>query len=209
MKFNRLLLAIWILCLAFPTLAQQPDAKDIMDRTAEVFRNAGGIKAAFTVRSPQGTSNGVICLKGERFLLETEGMTTWFDGKTQWTYVESNDEVNVSEPTPEELQSINPYTLLYMYKQGYKLKLGKLNNDQDRYTNKIVLTSTDRKQDLQCIILYVAKKTLRPLRVSMAQRNGDTVIIIINSYQTGQAYSDSFFVFDKKAYPEAEVIDLR
>lgn len=209
MKFNRLLLALWMLCLALPTLAQQPDAKDIMERTAEAFRNAGGIKAAFTVRSPQGTSNGAICLKGEKFLLETEGMTTWFDGKTQWTYVESNDEVNISEPTPEELQSINPYALLYMYKQGYKLKLGKLNNDQDKSTYKVVLTSTDRKQDLQCIILYVAKKTLRPLRVSMAQRNGDTVVIIINSYQTGQTYPDSLFVFDKKAYPAAEVIDLR
>lgn len=209
MKFNRLLLALWMLCLALPTLAQQPDAKDIMERTAEAFRNAGGIKAAFTVRSPQGTSNGAICLKGEKFLLETEGMTTWFDGKTQWTYVESNDEVNISEPTPEELQSINPYTLLYMYKQGYKLKLGKLNNDQDKSTYKVVLTSTDRKQDLQCITLYVAKKTLRPLRVSMAQRNGDTVVIIINSYQTGQTYPDSLFVFDKKAYPAAEVIDLR
>lgn len=209
MKFNRLLLALWMLCLALPILAQQPDAKDIMERTAEAFRNAGGIKAAFTVRSPQGTSNGAICLKGEKFLLETEGMTTWFDGKTQWTYVESNDEVNISEPTPEELQSINPYALLYMYKQGYKLKLGKLNNDQDKSTYKVVLTSTDRKQDLQCIILYVAKKTLRPLRVSMAQRNGDTVVIIINSYQTGQTYPDSLFVFDKKAYPAAEVIDLR
>lgn len=209
MKFNRLLLALWMLCLALPTLAQQPDAKDIMERTAEAFRNAGGIKAAFMVRSPQGTSNGAICLKGEKFLLETEGMTTWFDGKTQWTYVESNDEVNISEPTPEELQSINPYALLYMYKQGYKLKLGKLNNDQDKSTYKVVLTSTDRKQDLQCIILYVAKKTLRPLRVSMAQRNGDTVVIIINSYQTGQTYPDSLFVFDKKAYPAAEVIDLR
>lgn len=209
MKFNRLLLALWMLCLALPTLAQQPDAKDIMERTAEAFRNAGGIKAAFTVRSPQGTSNGAICLKGEKFLLETEGMTTWFDGKTQWTYVESNDEVNISEPTLEELQSINPYALLYMYKQGYKLKLGKLNNDQDKSTYKVVLTSTDRKQDLQCIILYVAKKTLRPLRVSMAQRNGDTVVIIINSYQTGQTYPDSLFVFDKKAYPAAEVIDLR
>lgn len=209
MKFNRLLLALWMLCLALPTLAQQPDAKDIMERTAEAFRNAGGIKAAFMVRSPQGTSNGAICLKGEKFLLETEGMTTWFDGKTQWTYVESNDEVNISEPTLEELQSINPYALLYMYKQGYKLKLGKLNNDQDKSTYKVVLTSTDRKQDLQCIILYVAKKTLRPLRVSMAQRNGDTVVIIINSYQTGQTYPDSLFVFDKKAYPAAEVIDLR
>jgi hypothetical protein len=33
--------------------------------------------------------------------------------------------------------------------------------------------------------------------------------ILIDSYQTGQSYPDSFFVFDKKAYPTAEVIDMR
>ena len=59
------------------------------------------------------------------------------------------------------------------------------------------------------IILFVNKETFRPSRISMAQRGGDTAVVIINSYETGQNYPDSFFVFDKKAYPTAEVIDLR
>lgn len=35
-----------------------------------------------------------------------------------------NDEVNVSNPTQEELQQINPYTFLYMYQKGFSYKLG-------------------------------------------------------------------------------------
>ena len=67
-------------------------------------------------------------MKGDKFLLETEGVTTWFDGRTQWSYLASSDEVNVSEPTLEELQSINPYSWLSLYKQDYKLKVAKTGN---------------------------------------------------------------------------------
>ncbi|MEL5893246.1 LolA-like putative outer membrane lipoprotein chaperone [Bacteroides sp. GD17] len=198
-----------MLSFALPILAQQPDAKDILDRTAEAFRKAGGVKATFTVRTSEGSSTGVICLKGEKFRLEADGVITWFDGRTQWSYLASSDEVNISEPTPEELQSINPYALLSLYKHGYKLKLGKSDSARNKSLYEVVMTATDRKQDLLCIILYVDKDTFRPSRISMAQRGGDTAVVTINSYQIGQNYSDSFFVFDKKAYPTAEEVDLR
>lgn len=209
LKINRFLFCICVFCFALPISAQQPDAKEILDRTAENFRNAGGVKATFTIRTSGGTSTGTIRLKGDKFLLEADGATTWFDGHTQWSYLASSEEVNISEPTSEELQSINPYALLSLYKHGYKEKLGKLENSQDNSLYKVVMTATNRKQDLQCIIMYIAKDSFRPVRVSMAQRGGETVVIIINTYQTGQSYPDSLFVFDKKAYPNAEVIDLR
>lgn len=209
LRINPILLSIALLLLSVPVLAQQPDAKEVLEQAARNFKEAGGIKAAFTVRTSEGASTGTICLKGDKFLLEAEGTTTWFDGHTQWSYLASSEEVNVSEPTPEELQSINPYVFLSLDERGYKLKLGKMDNAQDQSLYKLVFTATGRKQDLQCVILYVAKDSFRPVRVSMAQRGGETVVIIINSYRTGQVYPDSFFVFDKKAYPTAEIIDLR
>lgn len=201
--------SIFAIFYALPVSAQELNAKEILDRTAGNLRNAGGVKATFTIRTSDGTSTGTIRLKGDKFLLEADGATTWFDGRTQWSYLASSEEVNVSEPTAEELQSINPYALLSLYKNGYKEKLGKLENSQDNSLYKVVLTATNRKQDLQCIIMYITKDSFRPVRVSMAQKGGETVVIIINSYQTGQSYPDSLFVFDKKAYPKAEVIDLR
>ena len=123
MKIKSLLFTFWIFCLASPMVAQQPDARDILDRAADAFRREGGIKITFSVRAPEGNSNGSIRLKGDKFLLETEGVTTWFDGRTQWSYLASSDEVNVSEPAPEELQSINPYSWLSLYNQDYKLNI--------------------------------------------------------------------------------------
>jgi len=167
MKLDKLLLGMLLLLFAVPMSAQQPDAKNILERTAEAFRKAGGVKLAFTVNEQQGSYAGVLYLEGEKFVVETEGMKTWFDGHTQWSYVASADEVNVSEPTQEELQTLNPYAWLSLYKQGYRLKLSSVGGKQYMTT------------------------------------------ILIDSYQTGQSYPDSFFVFDKKAYPTAEVIDMR
>lgn len=201
----------YLLCIGMlPLAAQQPEARQVMERTAASFRQAGGVKATFTVRSSDGTSSeGSICLKGEKFRLENsdEGTTTWFDGHTQWTYVASNNEVYLSEPTAEELQSINPYALLSLYERGYSLKMKPAEATRNDY--EVTLTATDRKQDLLCIILHVAKADYRPLRASMAWRGGETALVVITSYQTGQAYDDNFFAFDPKACPTAEVIDLR
>lgn len=123
MMKNLLFVYICLFGLALPLSAQKLDAQDILDRTATTFRQAGGIQADFTVQTYakgvlQGSSVGTIRLKGEKFLLDADGVKTWFDGRTQWSYLTNSDEVNVSEPTPEELQSINPYALLSIYKQA-------------------------------------------------------------------------------------------
>ena len=210
MKINSLLFTVWMLFLTIPMVAQQPDARDILDRAADAFRREGGVKITFSVRAPEGNTNGSIRLKGDKFLLETEGVTTWFDGRTQWSYLASSDEVNVSEPTPEELQSINPYSWLSLYKQDYKLKVAKTGNASDDTAYKVVMNATKRSQDMQCIILYIEKGSFRPLKLSMVQRGStDAAVVFINSYQTGKNYDDSLFVFDRKAYPTAELVDLR
>lgn len=209
MKINSLLFTVWMLFLTIPMVAQQPDARDILDRAADAFRREGGVKITFSVRAPEGNTNGSIRLKGDKFLLETEGVTTWFDGRTQWSYLASSDEVNVSEPTPEELQSINPYSWLSLYKQDYKLKVAKTGNASDDTAYKVVMNATKRSQDMQCIILYIEKGSFRPLKLSMVQRGKDAAVVFINSYQTGKNYDDSLFVFDRKAYPTAELVDLR
>ena len=52
--------------------------------------------------------------------------------------------------------------------------------------------------------------TYEPLYILLQQRGQQTRNeITVTSYQTGQNYTDRVFTFDKKQYPNAEVIDLR
>ena len=214
---RKYIFSVLIALLSLPVIAQQQQsqAKVVLEKTAEAFKKAGGVRADFTLKAVndghlEGRENGIIQLKGEKFMLKTSETTTWFDGKTQWSYMVRNDEVNVSNPTQEELQQINPYTFLYMYQKGFSYKLGTVKVYQGKAVWEVILTANDKKQELESITLYVTKSTYEPVYIQLQQRGQKTRNeITVTGYQTRLNYADSIFSFDKKQYPNAEIIDLR
>ena len=100
-----------------PLTAQS--AKQVLDKTAAVVTAKSGAQAQFTISGPNLNTSGTISIKGQKFHASTPQAVIWFDGKTQWTYMKQNEEVNVANPTEAQLQAINPYTFIYMYKNGY------------------------------------------------------------------------------------------
>ena len=213
---KRNIFSVLLALLAFPVVAQQRmQAKTILDRTVEAFQKADGVKTRFMVKTVtngvmEGSETGIIQLKGDKFVLHAADMVTWFDGKTQWSYVEKNDEVNISTPTHEELRQINPYTLLYMYQKGYSCKLGTTQTHRGEAVWEVILTAKDKTQELEQITLRVSKDTYQPLYILLQQRGTPTRNeITVLSYLTRQHYADSAFVFNREQYPNAEIIDLR
>ena len=177
-------------------------ARQILDRTASALQQAGGIQATF-----EGSNNGTLLMKGEKFFLDCAGISSWFDGKTQWSYVSDNEEVTVSIPTPEELQGINPYALIQSYKNGYNYQY-KGKHTQNGIIGHEVKLTPEHEQSLKSITLFVTEKYL-PIYIKVEQDNGMADEIIITSCQTNQKLNDNVFVFDKKKYPNAEIIDMR
>lgn len=177
-------------------------ARQILDRTASALQQAGGIRATF-----EGSNNGTLLMKGEKFFLDCAGISSWFDGKTQWSYVSDNEEVTVSIPTPEELQGINPYALIQSYKNGYNYQY-KGKHTQNGIIGHEVKLIPEHEQSLKSITLFVTEKYL-PIYIKVEQDNGMADEIIITTCQTNQKLNDNVFVFDKKKYPNAEIIDMR
>lgn len=177
-------------------------AKSVLDKAAAVVSKKSGVKASFTVKSGQyGSTSGTIAVKGKKFTATTPMATTWFDGKTQWTYMKNNNEVNVSNPTEAELQSLNPYNFINMYRSGFKYTMTTKSN---QYT--VHLTATKKRQVSQMYIV-VDKSTYRPTKVSMLQGKKWTTITISKFSKAN--LSDATFRFNAKDYPKAEIIDLR
>ena len=109
------------------------------------------------------TGNGTLLLKGNRFYLNSGGIQSWFDGTTQWSYLESSEEVNVSNPTPEELQTINimhcyPFTKadIIISIQGSKAVTANRGFE--------VILTPENKQDITSITLFVSQ-TYQPLYI--------------------------------------------
>ena len=209
LKLYRLLAWVWALGFVLPAYAQQEEARDILRRAADTFLRSGGVNASFSVRSSEGSYAGAIRLKAEKFVLEAGGMTTWFDGRTQWTCLPSGEEVNVSEPTAEELQSLNPYAWLSLYRNGYRAQFYRHASSADaaRYYC-VLLTAAHDSTELQSLIIYVQKNTYRPSRIVL-QQGGEEVEITIVAYQDGLSWADNHFSFDVSKHPGIEVIDMR
>lgn len=196
-----------LLCLALPVLAQQEGARDILRRAADTFLREGGVYVSFSLRSSEGLSSGTLRLKGEKFVLEAGGMTTWFDGHTQWTYLPSSDEVNISEPTDEELQTLNPYAWLYLYDREYDLQSLPAETS-GQY--KIEMSARSAGEQVERLVLWLDKSGLHPVKFSLTLAgNVEPTLITVRDYRTRQPYTDAMFVFDPGEYPTAEVIDLR
>lgn len=194
--------------LALVAMAQQPDARGLLDKASANLCANGGIQARFQIYTPQGETNASISLEADRFFLETPGVKTWFDGTTQWTYLEENQEVTVTNPSPEELQQINPYALLNTYQSGYELLL--VTNNQAKMFYEIRLTAQSEEQPMQRITLMLNKKTLHPIRIKMKpQGMTEEVEVVVTEYHTKKQFADDAFRFTPASYPQAEVIDLR
>lgn len=212
---KKYIFSLLIALLSLPMFAQQQaQAKVILDKTASAFRNAGGVKAEFKVIASAkgkaiGESTGTIQLKGDKFVLKTPEGSTWFDGKTQWSYLAGSDEVNISNPTETELQSLNPYALLQIYQKGFTFRMGAVKLFRGKSVYEVILTANNKRQEVSRIVLYITRDSYQPVYILMEQRNKDRSEIEVTGYQTGMKYADSLFVFNKKQYPKAEIIDLR
>ena len=178
-------------------------ARAILNKTAKAIGRAGGVSASFTMAHPSaGTVSGTIAVKGNKFNARTAQAIVWFNGKTQWTYMKKNNEVNISTPTAAQQQMMNPYTFINIYKSGYKLATKPTGNG-----NEVHLVATSGKQSIQEMYVIVNSKTYVPSQVKM-KHNGKWYTISINNFST-KNQPNTLFTFNSKDYPSAEIIDLR
>ena len=201
---KRLILFVFcaVAALGTPSVSAQT-AKQVLDKCAATVSDKNGVQASFSMESAQYRNvDGTIAVKGRMFKAQTDVATMWFDGKTQWTYMKNNDEVNVSNPTESQLQALNPYNFINMYKKGYRYTM---TSSAQGY--QVHLTATDAKRKVQEIFIVVDKNSYAPLEVKLLQGTKWTKFTISNLKKAKLA--DGEFRFNSKDYPTAEVIDLR
>ena len=177
-------------------------AKAVLDKAAGTITAQSGVKANFKMTTANGSTSGTIAIKGKKFYATTPQAKVWFDGKTQWTYLKNNDEVNVSNPTEAQLQAINPYNFIHLYKRGYTYTMNTAGSD---YVIHLMASNADRK--IKELFISVNKKSYQPKQVKMLQGKKWTTFDI-NSIKK-ESIPDSQFRFNAKDFPKAEVIDLR
>lgn len=185
--------------------ASAQDANGILNRVIEAYDNSKGIEASYSMTYDKTTDYGSIDMEGEKFRILSEDLKCWFDGKTQWAYSTMTDEVNVTEPTVDELQMSNPYIALKTFK--------------DNSQNSVVITQDGsyllslipvEEGDIKLIQLFIDKNKYQITKAVFSMVDNSMYTITVNNYVTGKKFSSKIFKYDSKYVPKGtQIVDLR
>ncbi|MGN0221684.1 MAG: LolA-like putative outer membrane lipoprotein chaperone [Prevotella sp.] len=189
--------------LGITSLLYAQDTKKILDKAASAVNQKSGMKASFSISG--GTYNGTsgtIAIKGRKFQITTPQMIIWFNGSELWSYVKSNEEVSVTHPNDAQLNRINPYSFITMYRSGYTLSHEKKGGNYIAH-----LQAQSKNSRIQEVYITINETTCLPSVVRLCEK-GVWSTIQLSKIQSVKL-ADSVFQFNAKEHPNAEVIDLR
>lgn len=206
---------IFIILLGFSTLTYAQNARSILDKAADVYNKAGGIKASFVLDAKDPNSkvthsyDGVAFLKGNKFRIEIPDAITWFDGTTQWVYMKDTEEVNITTPDESELQGISPAYLFNMYKKGFVLNYKGEVRDGGKVRIQIEMIPEKKNSSIKNILVQIDKDSNMFSAIRIIDQSGLENSLRIVKFNSGFDTPDNTFVFNKSDYPDIEIVDLR
>lgn len=220
---------ITLLFLAIATinmaLAQKDvQAKNILNQMSTKYRTYNSLKTdfTFTLDNPQAgakqTQNGSItaATKTGKFkvtlfdadnkaLVEQEIIS---DGKTQWTYLKKDKEVQVNNAGKAD-DEMSPAKLFTLYEHGYKY----LYNSDQRVNGKLCqvidLSPEDAGKSFFKIRLMIDKAKKQLYSATLFDKSGIHYTYTLNTFTPNVKVSSAAYTFDKKSHPGVEVVDLR
>lgn len=200
---SKFIIILFCACTSLSLHAAAPTAKSVLDKTSSILAAYPSCSASFTASAPQGTTSGTITIQGRKFIANSSEALVWFDGATQWMMLTGSKEVNVTTPTAAELQQMNPYYFLNLYKSGFDLKM------RSEGANYVVTMTSQKKKGVKQMEVTINQKTYLPSRVVMTSQRGSKTTVNISNLKKGKKLSDTLFRFNKKEHPKVQVIDLR
>ena len=208
-------LLLFAASISLPATAQQdPKAGKILDQMSANYQALKAFQANFTqtLENPSAkvkqNINGDILVSGPKFHLKLSGQEVINDGKTTWTYLKNENEVNISDSDPDS-QEMSPSQIYTMYKKGYKYNYVQQITEGGEAIDVIELAPENRSNDLFKVRLKVRKKDASLKSWQMFKKNGNQYTFLIKKFQPNPAVTASTFSFDKAKYKGVKVVDLR
>jgi outer membrane lipoprotein-sorting protein len=206
----------FLLFLAFEAAAQKdPKAKAVLDGMSQKYQSMKGFTASFDYTfqdggGPGDRQTGEIAVSGEKYRLKLPDQEIYNDGKTVWTFIQTNSykEVTINDATQMEGE-LTPSNIYKMYQTGFNYKLLADKTYQGKAVNVVELTALKANAPFKQVKLMVDKATKDLLGWEMFDGQGGVFSYSFKNLKAATNLPATYFVFDVKKYPGIEVIDLR
>lgn len=190
-------------------------AKKILDKVSANYQTFNTIQAdvLLKVENPNEkafTQEGKLELErmSGKFKISLGSQEIICDGKTQWSVLKDQGEVQVNDADKDE-SSLNPATIFTFYKKGYTGKSKGISRVGNKVLDVIALVPTDTRDNVANIDLRVDRATNLIYDATVNDKNGGKFTYTIKKLSVNVAIPYSVFVFHKSLYPTMEVVDLR
>ncbi len=194
-----------LMWLVGATVAFAASPQELINRAAEKLKASSVIQVTYTLKADGQTTDGLLTIAGDRFTVSSPGLSSWYDGSTQWTYSKQMGEVNIITPTPEEVEQINPFAIIRSLGRNYKATA----MEAPKGSQGVRLTSTRPSSDIRQVDITFSDATSWPTHLVITLSNKQTIDVTVQKVAPGNPLPTSFFKFDRKKYPGVQVVDLR
>ena len=189
-------------------------AEEILDKLSKKYEAIKSYKAEFVceLENPQAKVNdkftGKINVKGSKFTILTGNQEIINNGTTVWTYLKDENEVNISDYSPDN-DEITPTKIYSIYKSGFKYLYSGEEKTKNGLFDTIELVPENKNKPYFKIKIWVNRKEQTISKWKIFEKNGNRFIYTVNNFQPNAKLEDAIFSFDKAKYKGVEVVDLR
>jgi outer membrane lipoprotein-sorting protein len=196
--------------------SNDPDAKKILDAVSAKFKSYKAVQAAFTymVENADGkrisSKKGSVYMKGTKYRVSFVGQEIYCDGNNVWTYDKSSNEVTITKLDNNSNSTLTPQKLFTnFYDKDFLYKLNGEKKVSGKTVQEIEMTPNDKTKAFHKVYLTIDKNAKTIYSTKVLEKAGNRYTYTVNSLKGNANIPDSKFVFDKKAYPGVEEVDLR
>lgn len=206
---KKLFYSLVLMLMISPIFAQ--NAEQILDKVSNHYKNQKSLYLKFesklqnTDTHTKDSYNGEIYVKGDKYNLSVPKVSVKqiFDGKKLYTIDSDAKEVTVSKPEKGSDELFTPTSVLDIYKNGFKLSLGK----KSGATQYIKLVPT-KDSELKYILVGVNTQTSQLVSLEQMNKNNTSTTFRITKELQGVIIPRSFLSFNKKFFKDYYISEL-
>jgi outer membrane lipoprotein carrier protein len=197
-------------------ITQDPAAREILDKVSAKTKSMKSIQADFELviedrkEKTKNTSSGNLVIKQNKYKINSEGSTIYYNGTTMWTYMVKNNEVTITEPDNKSGDFMsNPAVFFTSYNRDFKYRYVRETTVNGSRCHEIDLFPKNLDQPYSRIKIFIGVKSELPEIISSIGKDGVDYTITLKNIVLDSEITDATFTFDPAKFKKVEVVDMR
>lgn len=197
-------------------ITQDPAAREVLDKVALKIKSMKSMQADFEMiiedrkEKTKNASTGNLIVKQNKYKINSDGSTIYFNGTTMWTYMQASNEVTITEPANESGDFMsNPATFFTVYNRDFKYRYVRKTNMNGSMCHEIDLFPKNLNQPYSRIRIYIGVDSELPVVIKSIGKDGVDYSVNLKNIVLDRDLTDATFTFDPTKFKKVEVVDMR